>query len=239
MKEFNCDLHLHGLYSGGVSKQMVLPVIAEQSKLKGIEVLATSDILHEKWIEHAKQNLVEIENGVYCDKMKNAFFIVGLEVETNDRVHHLVYLPDIASAETLREKMKSRAILDCVMCGRPKLRMSAEEMAKKVEECGGIVGPSHAFTPYTGIYAYNDSIKKAYGSMGKQIKFMELGLSADTYFADMIEENHDFVFFSFSDAHSPWPNRIGREFTRIKMHKPSFNELVKALEDSFISHYDL
>ncbi len=209
---------------------MVLPVIAEQSKLKGIEVLATSDILHEKWIEHVKQNLVEIENGVYADKLKNAFFIIGLEVETNDRVHHLVFLPDIASAETLREKVKSRAILDCIMCGRPKLRMNAEEMAKKVEECGGIVGPSHAFTPYTGIYAYNDSIKKAYGSMGNKIKFLELGLSADTYYADMIEENHDFVFFSFSDAHSPWPNRIGREFTRIKMKQPCFKELFKAID---------
>lgn len=229
MKEFDCDLHLHGLYSGGVSNQMLLPVLAEQSRLKGINVLVSGDILHAKWLEHVKENLIELENGVFCDKKETAFFLIGLEVETNDRVHHLVYLPDISAAESLREKMQSHAILDCAMCGRPKLRMNAEQMALKVEEVGGIAGPSHAFTPYTGIYAYNDSIRKAYGSMGEKISFIELGLSADTYFADLIKENHDFAFFSFSDAHSPWPNRIGREFTRIKMKKPCFSELVKAV----------
>ncbi|MBN2067612.1 MAG: phosphotransferase, partial [Candidatus Diapherotrites archaeon] len=89
----------------------------------------------------------------------------------------------------------------------------------------------HAFTPYFSAYAHFDSVKEAYGSMGKEINFIELGLSADTHYADMIAENRGYQFLTCSDSHSPWPYRIGREFTRIKMKEPSFRELKKALEE--------
>ncbi|MEK6941426.1 MAG: phosphotransferase, partial [archaeon] len=85
--------------------------------------------------------------------------------------------------------------------------------------------------PYTGLYAFYGSAKKAYGKMGGKLLFIELGLSADTDFADTISENHNYAFLSSSDAHSPWPNRIGREFNRIKMRKPDYKNLVKALSE--------
>ncbi len=230
MKEYNCDLHLHGLYAGGVSKNMFIPTLAEQAKLKGLHVLATADMLHREWTKHVKESITEEGNGVYSDKKGNANFIIGTEVEDTKRVHHLIYFPDIASAETLKQKLSGKAVFDCVMCGRPKIRVNAEEIAEKVEEAGGIMGPAHSFTPYTGIYAHYDSLKDAYGKMHDKILFLELGLSADTDIADLMEENHSYSFVCFSDAHSPWPNRLGREFTRIKMKQPCFKELKKALE---------
>ena len=230
MKSYNCDLQLHGKFAAGVSKNMTIPVTAEQSRLKGLDVLVTADILHKAWLSHVKENIVETENGVFEDKNGKAFFIVGGEVEDNKRIHHLIYLPDIASAEQLREQFLGHGNLDCILCGRPQLRLSAEQIAQKVDEAGGITGPAHAFTPYTGLYAFYDSAKKAYGEMGEKLLFIELGLSADTDFADTISENHNYAFLSSSDAHSPWPNRIGREFNRIKMKKPYFKNLVLALK---------
>ncbi len=231
MKEFNCDLHYHGLYSGGVSKNMLLPVIAENAVLKGLHVCSTADITHAKWFAHVKESIAEESNG--CFKAKNAEvnFIVGTEIQCSDRVHNLVYLPDLAEAQNLREKLKSFGILDSWGCGRPRLRLSSEMLAEKVQECNGIIGPAHAFTPYYSVYAHFDSIASCYKSQAKNIRFMELGLSADSYFADLIADNHNYQFLTCSDSHSPWPHRIGREFTRIKMKEPSFKALKKALEE--------
>ncbi len=229
MKEFDCDLHLHGLYSGGVSKSMEIPVIGEQAKLKGLHLMASADILCKQWIEHAKKTLIE-ENGVFLEKESRTPFILGGEINDSSKVHHIFFLPDFNAVEELQKKLQQFGKLDGMGFGRPTLKLNAEQLAEKVHEAGGIIGPAHAFTPYYSVYAHFNSVKECYGSQGNRIKFIELGLSADSYFADLIEENHSFEFFTFSDAHSPWPHRIGREFTRIKMKKPSFEELVKALE---------
>jgi len=49
-----------------------------------------------------------------------------------------------------------------------------------------------------------------------------LGLSADTDMADHIEELQDIPFLTNSDAHSPWPHRIGREFNEIEVEELTF-----------------
>ena len=114
--------------------------------------------------------------------------------------------------------------------GRPTLKANAETLAERVVNAGGLIGPAHAFTPYFSVYSHFDSVKQCYGKMYEEIKFLELGLSADSYFADLIEENHNFHFLSCSDAHSPWPHRIGREFVCIELKKPNFAELKKAFD---------
>ena len=65
MKEYNADLQMHGIYAGGVSKNMLIPIMAEQSRLKGLDVLVTADVIHGKWMEHLKQNIIETENNVF------------------------------------------------------------------------------------------------------------------------------------------------------------------------------
>ena len=67
--------------------------------------------------------------------------------------------------------------------------------------------------------------------MADKIYFMELGLSADSYFADLMKENWNYSFITTSDAHSPWPFRMGREFTRFRIKEPSFKEIKKALKE--------
>ncbi len=230
MPEYNCDLHYHGPYAGGVSKHMSIPIIAQQAQLKGLQVVVTSDSTHKDWLKHCEENLVEVENGVYKNEKFDTQFLVGTEVQDQMRVHHLIYLEDLTRAQELREKLLPYGNLDHALGGRPQLKLNPEKLAEIVEKVGGIIGPAHSFTPYFGVYAHYDSIQKAYGTFGKNIHFMELGLSADSYFADLIPENHQYQFVTFSDSHSPWPHRIGREFTRIQMQKPSFSELKKAFE---------
>lgn len=230
MPEFNCDLHYHGPYAGGVSKNMSIPVIAEQAQLKGLDVVVTSDATHGAWLKHCEEHLKEVENGVYHHEKFNTQFLVGTEVQDQNRVHHLIYLPDFTRAHELRDILSKFGKLDHVMAGRPQLKLSPEKLAEIVESVNGIIGPAHAFTPYFGVYAHYDSVQTAYGGMGKSISFIELGLSADSYFADLIPENHDYNFLTFSDSHSPWPHRIGREFTRMQMKRVNFNELKKTLD---------
>jgi len=231
MREFILDLQIHGKYAGGVSKNMEIPVLSEQAKLKGIEILSTGDILHKEWLKHVKQNITETENGIYTDKNQNCNYIIGGEVEDKNGIHHLFYLPTIENALELREKLLPHGNLDCIMCGRPYIKLTPEELAEKIHDSKGIFGPAHSFTPYTGIYAFYNSLKTAYGNMHKELKFIELGLSADTNMADMISENHSYAFLTSSDAHSPWPHRIGREFIKIKMEKPDFKSLQKAFNE--------
>ncbi|MCL7413722.1 MAG: phosphotransferase, partial [ANME-2 cluster archaeon] len=61
------------------------------------------------------------------------------------------------------------------------------------------------------------------------ISFVELGLSADTDLADRISELHRLTFLTNSDAHSPWPNKLAREFNRFRMEDITFGELEKAI----------
>ena len=44
-----CDLHIHGKYSGGTSKNMSFELLDNYAQIKGLKVLGTGDILHPKW----------------------------------------------------------------------------------------------------------------------------------------------------------------------------------------------
>jgi len=83
--------------------------------------------------------------------------------------------------------------------------MNGAEIADVVLEADGLIGPSHAFTPWTGMYAAYRSLAECYQEHADRIKFIELGLSADTDYADRIAELSSRTFLSNSDAHSPAP----------------------------------
>ncbi len=205
---------------------MELPIIAKQAALKGLNLVGTGDALHGKWLKEIKK-LESYEDGIFA--IGETKFIVTLEVEDSRRVHHFAILPDVSSAESLREEF-SRHSSDLDKDGRPHLSLEGEEIADIVSEAGGLIGPSHAFVPWTSIYKEYDSLKECYRSALSKVKFIELGLSADTSMADTIEELQDLTFLSNSDAHSPWPNKLGREFNRLEVEDITFKEVAMALE---------
>lgn len=223
----NVDFHLHGLYSGAVSKQMVPKMIAEQAPLKGLNLVGTADILHNKWINLVKENLKETKEGIL--EYKNGVkFILQTEIEDNNRVHHIILFPNFSKVFEVREKFRKNC-KNLDSDGRPKIWLNGEEIAEICKQSECLLGFSHAFTPYFGLYSKFSSYKDCYGKYWRDIYFLELGLSADTNMADRISELHELTFTSNSDAHSPWPNKMGREFNTLKLGEVSFDEMKKAL----------
>ncbi|MCX8202578.1 MAG: TIGR00375 family protein [Candidatus Micrarchaeota archaeon] len=222
----NADLHLHGKYSGAVSNDMLPRTIGEQAKLKGLNLVATADILNQKWMAEIKKNLKE-EGGVLSDD-SGTKFILQTEIEDQNRVHHIILFPSLSKVMEVRERI-SRYAKDLDTEGRPKVHLSGEQIAEIAIEAECMIGPSHAFTPWTSLYKEYDSLKDCYGKYSDRIYFLELGLSADTDMADRISELEDITFLSNSDAHSPWPNKMGREFTSFEVNEISFEELKNAI----------
>ncbi|MBN2013839.1 MAG: TIGR00375 family protein [Candidatus Altiarchaeota archaeon] len=229
MQQFDVDFHIHGRYSGGTSQDMILPVIAKQAELKGLHLVGTGDATNPDWLRHIKENLKEETEGVYTQTQSKTQFMVTSEVEDNRRVHHILLFPSISAAESLHEELQKHST-DIDKDGRPHLRLSGEQIVDYAKEVDALVGPAHAFTPWTAIYKEYNTLKECYGDNVREIKFLELGLSADTYMADRIPELQDLTFMSNSDTHSPWPHRLGREFNRVKMKELSFREIKQALE---------
>jgi len=216
----NCDLHIHSKYSGATSQLMEFERIAKEAKKKGIHLMGSGDCLHPEWLNEAKE--YGMSDGVFL--VGSTYFILTVEVEDKDRVHHLIIVPDFSKAEELYERFYHFS-KDIDSDGRPKLILSGEEIAEIAVEAECLIGPCHAFTPWTSMYAYFDSIHDCYGSMTKKVSFLELGLSADSDYGDMLSELHNITFLTNSDAHSPWLDKLAREFNRFELEDISFGEL--------------
>lgn len=230
--KINADLHIHSKYSMATSPRMDLPTLASESLKKGIQLVATGDCLHPEWLSNIRK--LKEENGVFrmdpgiSHQKKDMSFVLTTEIEDINQVHHLLIVPSISKAQELYEFMKPHS-KDIDSDGRPNVRLSGEEIAEAAVAAGALIGPAHAFTPWTAMYASHNSLKECYGDMAKKIYFLELGLSADTSYADRIEELQCLTFLTNSDAHSPYVNKLAREFNRFEMEDISFDELKMAI----------
>lgn len=228
--QVNADLHIHSKYSKATSPKLDIPTLASESMKKGIQLVATGDCLHPEWLGGIKT--LKEENGIFKLKSKdtgmNVSFILTTEIEDINQVHHLLIVPSISKAEELYEFMKPHS-KDIDSNGRPNVRLDGMQIAEAARSADALIGPSHAFTPWTAMYAYHNSLKECYGDMAKYIYFLELGLSADTSYADRIAELKCLTFLSNSDAHSPYANKLAREFNRFKMEDINFDELKMAI----------
>ncbi len=219
----NADLHLHSKYSMACSDKMELSVMAEEAAKKGMDLVATGDCTHPKWLENIKKASLDDETVVIGE----THFVITTEIEDCNRVHHLLILPSISKAEELAETIGKYG--NIVADGRPTISLNGCEIAEIAKGVDAMIGPSHVFTPWTALYAYHDSLKSCYMDMTNYVSFLELGLSADSDYADRISELHRLTFLSNSDAHSPWPNKLGREFNQIKVPDISYAGLKKAI----------
>ena len=221
----NADLHIHSRFSGNKSPKMDLWTISVEAPKKGIHIVGTGDCLHPQWLtEIARCN--KVDEGTF--ELNGTRFILSVEVETKNRVHHLIYFPSIQSVKEFR-KITKHFSKNLDIDGRPIINISGEELASIAREVDALIGPAHAFTPWTGVYANHKSIKECYGDLTDYVSFVELGLSADTNYADRIKELHRLTFLSNSDTHSPHPVRFAREFNRFKVEDLTFNEIKKAI----------
>ncbi|WP_292475332.1 TIGR00375 family protein [Methanosphaera sp.] len=233
----NADLHVHSKYSMATSKNMNPETMAVESMKKGLNLIATGDALHSKWLEELEDQLTPMDDtGIYKTNIEGVStnFITTTEVEDNERIHHLLIIPSLEVAWQMRDEF---IVKNMDADGRPKIRMHASEIIDIAKDYDCIVGPAHIFTPWTGIFKTYDSIEECYG---QKVDFVELGLSSDTILADTIEELHDYPFLTNSDSHSPWPHRIGREFNKIDLSELSFKAIKKAIgSDKILENYGI
>jgi uncharacterized protein (TIGR00375 family) len=221
----NLDLHIHSKYSMAVSADMQLPEIAREAARKGVKIVATGDCLHPLWLDAIKE--LPEDDGLF--HLGDTYFVLSVEVEDSSRVHHLIFLPDTAKAIELQEAFAPHST-NLSSDGRPRLHLNGSEIADHVLEAGGLLGPAHAFTPWTGIFAYFGSIAECYQEKAQQIRFIELGLSADTDYADRIADLSTRTFLSNSDAHSPRSNKLAREFNQMDLESLSFDDIILAIK---------
>jgi uncharacterized protein (TIGR00375 family) len=219
----NADFHIHSCFSMASSKDMLIKNMAPKSKLKGLQLLGTGDALHPKWLDIVDESTAYSGDGIYtADGMD---FVLTTEVEARHRIHHVIIIPDLDIARELSQKLPSK---NKNTDGRPKTSLGGAELLDLAHDYDCLIGPAHAFTPWTGMYKYHDSIYDCYE---KSPDFVELGLSADTFMADCISELKDFPFLTNSDAHSPWPHRLGREFNQMELDDISYSSIKKAIKN--------
>lgn len=235
MNKYNVDFHIHSPYAGGTSKNITIEKLSEMGFYKGLNINPVGDLTHKTWFDDVFSKLQQEDDCFFYDVdtifgKQRSYFILSTEIQAKDRTHHIVLFPDKESVSRFREKIKPFCKhMDGPMDGRPWLSLNAEELAKICVDLNLMFGPAHAYTPYFGVYAHYDSLKQAYGSYFEDIDFLELGLSADSYIANDIEELKNITFLSNSDAHSFWCHRLGREFNTFVLNKPSYYEIEKAL----------
>ncbi len=220
----DADLHIHSHYSKAVSKAMTVPNLAQNALFKGLKMVGTGDILNPKWEGELLKYAKKIDEGTY--ERGGIRFLLTAEVEDSRRVHHVLIFPNLETVHEMRGALK-RYSPNIETEGRPHLTLSAAEIADLSNDLGVLIGPAHAFTPWTSLYKEHNSLNEAY--QGAKVHFLELGLSADSEMADRIKAHHSITYLSNSDAHSPMPHRLGREFNRFDIGEVTFEEVRKAI----------
>ena len=227
------DFHIHSCFSYATSKNMTIPMISKLSDTIGLNLIGTGDILHSKWREHLREYLKVHEEGIYeCKEKQKVMFIPTGEIEDEESIHHLFFLPDIETADEISLMFERRYKIDMNKYGgRPILQVNAEELVEIIHDYGGIIGPAHAFTPFKAIFRSNkySSLKECYGDQASKIDFVELGLSANSQMADQISELWKYTFITNSDSHSPNPGKMGRECNLIEIDTLNYTNVTNIL----------
>jgi uncharacterized protein (TIGR00375 family) len=218
------DLHLHSKYSRACSKDLDFSNLVKWAKVKGLNLLGTGDFTHPKWFEEVKK--LKEKNGIYYYKENDDLefpFVLSHEISLvysqnlKGRKIHLVYLvPSLEAVEKINSWLDTKGRRD--YDGRPIFGISCRDFAAKIEEIDKKIEiiPAHLWTPHFGLFGSLsgfDSIKEAFLDKSYMIHAIETGISSDPQMNWKIKELDNRSIVSFSDAHSFWPWRLGREAT--------------------------
>lgn len=235
------DLQLHSKFSRAVSKDMVLPEICAWTRRKGMGLVATGDWTHPLWFREIQSQLVEVGNGLLRLKTaetKDPLFLLATEVSCiysqngkGRRVHTLIWVPTIASAEKINKEM-TRQGCNLMSDGRPIIGLSSVQVAELVFtiEPRALIIPAHAWTPWFSVFGSMsgfDTLEEAFGQYAKRIYAVETGLSSNPAMNWRIGELDTRSIVSFSDAHSG--PKLGREATVFDVEELSYESIYRAI----------
>ena len=248
MYEVFADLHVHiGRSENGkpikitAARSLNFANIAKEcADRKGINIVGIIDCASPYVIEDIENFLktgdaYELEDGgiIYKDKV---CILLGSEVETSEKgrngksgsAHNVCFFPHLKDIKEFSQEMSTH--IKNITLSTQRSNVSGYELIDIVEKYNGILIPAHIFTPFKSYYGNcTDRIKDIFKEKYGKIFAVELGLSSDTFLADMISELEDKTFVTNSDAHSL--PKIAREYNKMLVQDISFKEVVKALKN--------
>jgi len=234
MKIF-ADLHIHSKYSRATSKNLSIEMLEKYARMKGLNLLGTGDFQHPKYRQEIEEQLKEDEKGVLWTKTKFPFILqteISLMYSQDGRraVHLVVLAPNKRTADKIIAYLGSKGRLD--YDGRPIFGIPAPDFVKDLKNIDDRIEiiPAHCMTPWFGLYGSDsgfDSLKDCFKEQVNKIYAVESGMSADPGMLWRLGEKVNIV--SFSDSHSFWPWRLGREATIFDIPELSYDNLIKAI----------
>lgn len=231
------DLHIHSRFSRACSKNIDFENLAKWAKIKGLNLLGTGDFTHPVWFEEIKK-LRDNGKGVYY--LNDFPFVITGEVSLiytqgrGRRVHLNLLVPSVEVAEKIHVYLDGKGRRD--YDGRPIFKISCEEFVKDmmgISEDIEVI-PAHIWTPWFGVFGSMsgfDSLKEAFGAQFENVHAIETGISSDPEMNWGVKELENKSIVSFSDSHSFWPWRLGREAT-IFRKCDSYKEIVRQIREN-------
>ena len=248
MYEVFADLHVHiGRSENGkpikitAARSLNFANIAKEcAERKGINIVGIIDCASPYVIEDIEKFLktgdaYELEDGgiIYKDKV---CILLGSEVETSEKgrngkcgaAHNVCFFPHLEDIKKFSQEMSTH--IHNITLSTQRSDISGYDLIDIVEKYNGILIPAHIFTPFKSYYGNcTDRLKTIFKEKYDKIFTVELGLSSDTFLADMISELEEKTFVTNSDAHSL--PKIAREYNKLQVEDISFKEVVKALKN--------
>ncbi|MCL4353663.1 endonuclease Q family protein [Patescibacteria group bacterium] len=254
--QFVADLHLHSKYSRAVSQNMILPVMADFARKKGIDIISTGDFTHPLWIREIQSQLKESGEGLYRFKDQGSkikdendvLFLLSTEIasiytqgEKLRRIHNLIFSPSIEICEKINKELTRRGC-NLHSDGRPIIGLSSKNLLEIVSSIDprAILIPCHIWTPHFGIYGSASgfgSLDEAFGDSARFVYGIETGLSSDPLMNWQVEELDNRSILSFSDAHSP--AKMGREATVFVSSKNGISNDKLQISNEEITYEDI
>ena len=255
-RELIVDLHVHSHYSRATSRDCTLEGLYRWGKVKGINIIGTSDFTHPAWFKELREQLdYDAAPGLYrlrpelaepIDKRlppiiatQPLWFVPSVEISTIyskagkvRKVHQLVIMPTLEAAGELNARLER--IGNLKSDGRPILGLDSKELLKFALEVTphSLYIPAHIWTPWFALFGSRsgfDQLIDAYEELTPEIRAIETGLSSDPGMNWRLSQLQGLSITSNSDAHSP--QKLGREAT-ILMTNPTYENIIGAIKSN-------
>ena len=83
----------------------------------------------------------------------------------------MIIFPDLETVEEAYQDFKE--LSDNIRReGRPRIKADGEEIVEIAKKHDALIGPCHAFTPYTAIYGKKNSLEECYGDQVENLDFL-------------------------------------------------------------------
>jgi len=232
------DLHIHSRFSRACSSDLTIPNLEKWARVKGLDLLGTGDFSHPEWIVELKEKLKEDETGILRTEsgfpfvLQNEISLIYTQGGKGRRIHLVILAPSFGVVDKITAYLKTKGRVD--YDGRPIFNISCPEFTEqlmKISEDIEII-PAHCWTPWFSIFGSKsgfNSVEECFGDKAKYIHALETGLSSDPEMNWRLSKLDKYRMVSFSDLHSYWPWRIGREATVFDFEKLTYANLIKAL----------